>query len=192
MNKRIAFFDLVILLFGVIVLNACGSSVNTVAPVQSGVPYPPPQVSPEAITSSKSEPSPPVSVQLILSKAPKLNEVVELDCVINSIFDAANTTVLPEFPGSVVIVSGGMNWTGDLKADTPITLKSTIKIVAEGQVTLMVKASSLQANGDVWADAAYIYLTVSTEAGTVGFPTTENPYPASQPVETPPATTPQR
>ena len=176
MKKSMLWHGLSAILIVAMVLAACTSPSSTPTP----------------IISASSEPSPPITVKLILSKAPMLNEEVELDCIVNSIFDAVDTTVSADFPDSVVIVTGQLDWKGDLEANNPVTFNTTIKIVKEGQVTLKVKAASVQSNGDVWADAAYIYLTVKQDAGFVGFPTLEQPDQGVQQVETPPATTPQK
>ena len=150
----------------------------------------PPPATPGPVISAPSNPSPPITVKMILSKAPKLNELVELDLIVASIADASNTTVSFEFPDSVVFETGKLDWKGELKTKEPLTLKTTIKITKEGQITLKAKAASVQSNGDVWADAAYIYLTVTQNAGMVGFATRKGPNQGKKRVEKPPSTNP--
>ncbi len=185
MLRRLTTFFLVMVFICSGLLAGC-NSLSTSTPG----PNPTPAATPGPVVSKPSDPSPPITVKMTLSKAPRLNETADIVMVVNTIADTPDTTVSYEFPDSVVFESGSLNWKGDLKQKEPLTLKATIKITREGQLTLMGKASSKQSNGDVWADAAYIYLTVHKDAGFAGWATQENPNQGKQPLPTPPSTNP--
>jgi hypothetical protein len=185
MPHRLNDFVSLLVLVCIGLLAGC-APLPTSTPAQTSIPV----ATPGPVISAPSDPSPPITVKMILAKVPRLNEVVELDLVINSIADAPATTVSYDFTDGVVFESGSLDWKGDLKTKDGLTLKTTIKITKEGQITLKGKALATQSNGDVWADAAYIYLTVTKDAGFVGFATPENPSTGKQQVVTPPATNP--
>jgi len=176
--------------FFMLALFICSSLLASCEPLVIPTPGQTPAATPGPVVSAPSDPAPPITVKMILSKAPKLNEVVDLELDVAAIADAAGTTVSYDFPASVVFESGSLDWKGDLKQKEPLVLKAQIKITQEGQVTLKGRARSPQSNGDVWADAAYIYLTVTKDAGIVGFPSEKNPNQGQQPLPTPPATNP--
>jgi len=174
----------------VLAIFMCCSPLAGCSPLLTSTPGQTPAATAGPVVSAPSDPAQPIMVKLILSTAPKLNEVVDLELDVQSIADAAATTVSYDFPASVVFESGSLDWKGDLKQKEPLVLKAQIKITQEGQVTLKGSARSPQSNGDVWADAAYIYLTVTKDAGMVGFPSIKNPNQGQQPLPTPPATNP--
>jgi hypothetical protein len=155
---------------------ASAASVNpAVAPPQPETPEtaePAPPEQPEAsgpVESAPSGPSTPISARLILSKAPRLNEQADLTFVVTSILEAPGTTATIILPDGAVLVDGDLEWSGDLAPDQPQTLHATIMFEREGNWILEAKALSPLDNGDVWGDAAYIYLNVTEEAGHVGF-----------------------
>jgi hypothetical protein len=162
----------------------CGSATAIIPEVASPQPEasetvesaPPEQ--PEAsgpIESAPSEPSTPITVRLILSKAPRLNEQAELTFIIASVSEAPGTTATITLPEGAVLVEGDLEWSGDLVAEQPQTLQVTIMFVSEGNWTIEAKALRPLDNGDVWGDAAYIYLYVSEEVGHAGFSTEPPP-----------------
>ncbi len=114
--------------------------------------------------------STPITVRLILSKAPRLNEEADLTFIISSIYDAPNTQASLTLPEGAVLTSGAATWSGDVKANEPQVLSGRIMFTTEGNKTLVAKALCDVASGDRWGDAAYIYLNVTQEAGYVGFP----------------------
>ena len=121
------------------------------------------------IESELSDTSTPITVKLILSKAPRLNELAELTFIISSIKNAHDTKATITIPDGTVLISGDLEWVGNLDANIPKTMKATIKFVTEGNKTLEAKALYELGNGDIWGDVAYIYLYTSIEAGHVGF-----------------------
>jgi hypothetical protein len=143
------------------------------------------------IVATSSDPSTPITVKLILSKAPRLEEPADLAFIVSSVLDAPGTTVEILLPEGSVLVDGNLNWSGDLAANQPIQLQATMKFVKEGNWTIEAKARRDLENGDVWADAAYIYLHVTENTGQVGFSTQPPPELGEQEVPTPPGVEPQ-
>jgi len=85
-----------------------------------------------AVPSTPSE-NFPMTVQLDISKAPRLDEPVELTWIVNSIRDIAEAngqvkfylmegTDRVEVPVDDILVEGDLSWEGSLKEDTPIQL----------------------------------------------------------------------
>jgi hypothetical protein len=121
------------------------------------------------IVSAPSDSSTPITVQLIISTAPRLNEQADLTFTITSVKDAPNTTATITLPEGTDLISGDLEWIGDLIAYEPHTMQATIMFVTNGNKTLEAKALCDIGNGDVWGDAAYIYLNTMIEAGHNGF-----------------------
>lgn len=136
-----------------------------------------PSKSAQPIESAPSDAATPITTRLVLAKAPSVNETVALTFTISSILDAPGTSATIILPEGAVLVAGDLAWTGDLKANEPQTVAATISFEREGKWTIEGKALHEVGNGDVWGDAAYIYLTVSDDAH-FGFPT-ESPADAS-------------
>jgi len=137
------------------------------------------------VESAPSDPSTPITVRLILSKVPQLNELVDLTFIVSSVLDAPNTTATILLPDGAVLVDGDLEWAGDLAANELQILKASFKFITEGNWTIEGKALRPLDNGDVWGDAAYIYLHVSEETSHLGFPT--EPPPPSSDAETVPS-----
>ncbi len=145
------------------------------------------------VESSRSgDVSSPITVKLILSKAPRLNEEADLTFIISSIYDAPGTQASLTLPEGAVLTSGAATWSGDVKANEPQVLSGRILFTTEGNKIIEAKALCDVASGDRWGDAAYIYLQVTQDAGYVGFPQSPNEiHPAVQQAGTPPAGVPQ-
>ena len=145
----------------------------------------------EPIVSTSSDTFTPITSKLILSKAPRLEEPADLTFIVSSVLDAPGTTAEILLPEGAVLVGGVLSWAGDLVADQPVQLQATIKFVKEGNWMIEAKARHELENGDVWADAVYIYLNVSENSGQVGFSTQPPSEPGKQEVPSPPAVDPQ-
>jgi hypothetical protein len=142
------------------------------------------------IESAPSDPSTPITARLILSKVPKLNEVVNLTFTFSSVLDAPGTSAAILLPDGAVLVDGDLEWAGDLAANNPQSLQARFKFITEGNFTLEAKALRPLDNGDVWGDAAYIYLHVSEESSHVGFSTEPPPYSSDKEAPSPPSVNP--
>jgi hypothetical protein len=126
---------------------------------------------------------------LILSKIPVLHEQVDLTFNFSSVRAAPGTTAEFVLPKGVALVEGNLSWSGDLLPDEMRTMFVTIEFVEEGNWTIEAKARYELENGDVWGDAAYLYLFVSETVSHSGFSTQQPqessvedaPIPASEP-----------
>jgi hypothetical protein len=130
---------------------------------------------------SAGEVSTPISVLLILSRAPRLNEPAQVTLVITSTLDAPGASAEIVLPPGAVATAGALRWTGDLRAQQAQRLEATIKFEQEGNWTLAGKALRPAGGNNVWGDMAVIYLHVTRAAGQVGFPPEPNaPHDAGQ------------
>jgi hypothetical protein len=126
------------------------------------------------LESNPSNTSSPIIVKLILSKPPRLNEQAKLTIKIFSIFDAPDIKAFLILPEGTNLIDGEREWTGALKANEMKTLYATIMFITEGDKTIQAKAHYYLDNGDVWGDAAYLYLNTTKESGKVGFSSQQN------------------
>jgi|GEM_PF-3509651 len=174
-----------LLLLASMLLVACGGTVAEPTPAASPTSpapaaatatspaAPPPSPSPVPagpITSEGSgDTSTPITTRLALSHAPLLEETATLTFTMRSVTPAATTNATITLPSGAKLVSGTLEWQGELAPDEPQTLTATIRFVEEGNWTLEAKALSPQETGDVWGDASYIYLYVSATDSHPGF-----------------------
>jgi len=142
-----------------------------------------------SIESAQSDASTPITVKLILSTAPRVNEKAELMFIISSPRDAPNTKATITLPDGTDLIIGELEWVGDLRANEPQTMKATIMFTTEGNKTLEAKALCDLGNGDIWGDIAYIYLNTTREAGHSGF-SPQQPTISTGAEQNPPAITP--
>jgi hypothetical protein len=79
-------------------------------------------------------PSTPIKVDLSISHAPAVNAVANLTCTVSSTKDAPNTTAQVKLPEGASLVSGSLNWQGNLKANEPVSFsaKSCLEKLARG------------------------------------------------------------
>jgi hypothetical protein len=163
----------------IVVISALAVGCDSTAAISTEAAPPQPETSETAepeqpetsgpVESAPSSPSTPISTHLILSKAPRLNEQADLTFTVTSIVEAPGTTAAISLPEGAVLVEGDLEWSGDLVPEQPQTLQATIMFVREGNWIIEAKALCPLDNGDVWGDAAYIYLYVSEEEGHAGF-----------------------
>jgi len=115
-------------------------------------------------------PSSPISVDLEMEKAPRLEEAVTLTCTVKSIgYDGPASTASIELPEGAVLVNGDLKWEGDLKADIPIQFTATIKFVKEGYWKIKAVANRVVNEYSIWGDMDSIFLRVTEESGEFGW-----------------------
>lgn len=129
----------------------------------------------ETVESMPSDASTPITVKLILSKAPRLNEQAELTFIISTISDSPSVNATIVLPEGTSLINGNLKWSGAIKATESHTMKATIMFVSEGNKTIEAKALYAVDNGDVWGDSAYLYLNTTATSGKNGFSTEQNP-----------------
>jgi hypothetical protein len=174
-----------IILLSIWVFSGCAGQ-----PTESSDTAIPPTDATGPIIATSADPSTPLTVELILSKAPRLEEPADLSFTISSVLDAPGTTAEILLPEGAALVDGNLTWSGDLPANQPVQLQATMKFVEEGNWMIEAKARHELESGDVWADAAYIYLHITENKGQVGFATQPPPELGEQEVPTPPAVEP--
>ena len=111
----------------------------------------------------------PLTARLVLSHAPRLNELAQVTLIVTSTLDAPGATAEIVLPPGAVATAGALTWTGDLQAQQPLRVQVTIKFTQEGNWTLLGKALRPAGGKDVWGDMSVIYLHVTREAGQAGF-----------------------
>ena len=144
------------------------------------------------IIATSSDPSTPIIFELILSKAPRLEESAELTFTISSVLDAPGTKAEILLPDGAVLMDGNLTWSGDLVANKPVQFQATMKFINEGSWIIEAKARHELESGDIWADAAYIYLHITENKGYVGFPTQPPSEPGEQEIPSPPGVEPEQ
>ncbi len=133
----------------------------------------------------------PMTVQVDIPKAPRLDEAVELTWTINSIRDIADVNGWVNFrrmegaeevevPAEDILVEGDLNWEGSLKKDTPVQLSAIIRFPAEGDWEIEARARSPEQEGGC-ADG--LFLNVGKEKGRWGW---VEPHEKERPLQPPP------
>lgn len=133
----------------------------------------------------------PMTVQVDISKAPRLDEAVELTWTIKSIRDMAEVngwvnfrrmegTEEVEVPAEDILVEGDLNWEGSLKKDIPIQLSAIIRFPEEGDWRIQARARAPEQEGGC-ADS--LFLNVGVEEGRWGW---VEPHEKTRPPQPPP------
>jgi hypothetical protein len=140
---------------------------------------------------SASSTSSPITVELAMSKAPRLNEPAMITCIVKSVFPAPNSVAQVELPSGATLIDGNLSWQGDLEPGSPVQLSGTIKFIEEGKWTIKAFAKYIIDDNSCWGDGEYIYVTVTKDTGKFGFTTetsssAEKNEKSPQPGETPP------
>ena len=160
-----------------LLLSACGYNLNN----QPGAATPV-SLSEEPLTTtntqalvsigtsiSSSSSSTPLKIGFVMAKAPALNEPVSIKATITSALDLPDTTAQLEIPSSAVLVSGTLNFEGDLKKNEAAEFEAIIKFVKEGNAIVRAITTKVISQDEVWGDAAYIYLSIGKESSHFGF-----------------------
>jgi hypothetical protein len=164
-----------ILLTGALVLVACSQATSVASPSPRVVTPTAGDVSTSPIYGrSTGEISTPISVLIVLSNAPRLDEPVQVTLIITATEDAAGTTAEILLPPGATAVDGVLSWTGDLPARQSRRLEATVTFSQEGNWTLVGRALRPAGGRNVWGDMAAIYLHITRQGGQVGFPSQPN------------------
>lgn len=108
--------------------------------------------------------STPIQVELSMSKAPLLNTPVSLTCTLTLLPGfpiAENTTAEIKLPESVALISGNLNWQGDLKPGEPVSFSPEIIFNEIGHWTITAAAGG---------DLVTIYLDIGADHSQFGWP----------------------
>ena len=119
--------------------------------------------------SPETAPSTPLVVRLRMDRAPGTNQEATVVLDVQAYWDAPGTTAEIELPPEAQLLSGELNWEGDVKVNQPVQLAVTIVFTREGEHTIRGSALRPVDDGMVWGDADHIYLTVKEQSGQFGF-----------------------
>lgn len=117
-------------------------------------------------------PSSPIKVVLSISKLPLLNEPVEITCNVTSRSNAPNSTTKIKLSKGSSLISGDLQWQGDLVANTPVAFSAQIVFQELGHHTIEAGASCIIDDKNSWGDLDAIYLDIGRENSTFGWPVT--------------------
>lgn len=126
-----------------------------------------PQCAPSGGEATPPNETVPIGVDLEMSKAPKLNEIVELTCTVSSVFDwdMPNCVANVELPNGAVKVDGDLSWSGAIEKDIPVQFSATIKFVEEGVWVIEATATEFLDDDNSWGDITAICLNVTEDQG---------------------------
>jgi hypothetical protein len=102
----------------------------------------------------------PITIKLTQSKIPLVNEETILHFEVNSIFDAPETTVKIILPPNVKLITGSLERTIDLHANTPESFEVTIKFTQPGDFKITASAHKVIDKDNSWGDMDVLYLTI--------------------------------
>jgi len=107
-----------------------------------------------------SDASTPITIELTQSKIPLVNEETTFHIEINSIFVAPGTNVKIILPKNVELISGSLERTIDLQANTPESFETVIKFTQPGNYKITASAHKIIDQENSWGDMDVIYLTI--------------------------------
>jgi hypothetical protein len=113
----------------------------------------------------------PITVNLEISKAPRLNETAIIKLLIHSAVNADNTEGAIELPDAAIKIEGDIYWKGNLAQGVNVELVSKIKFVKEGNWEIKGYAKHEINKENYWGDVDYIYLNVTEASGSFGYKT---------------------
>jgi len=121
------------------------------------------------------EPSSPIKVELSISELPVLNEPVALTCDVTSCNDASNSTAQIKLSDGASLISGNLEWQGNLEANIPVSFSAQIVFERTGHQTIEAIASHVIDDKNGWGDLDVIYLDIGIESSTFGWPVSPVP-----------------
>ncbi len=150
-RKIIGFFALILAFSSIIALagaecNVCQNKVGTVTRGQT------------------SELATPITLVASISRIPVVGEEAVIAVTLTSIFDAPGTSFSIKLPEGAELVSGVAAGTIDLAANSPRTIKTTIKFTKPGDYRIGVSALHAVDASNSWGDVKTLYLTIGASA----------------------------
>lgn len=113
--------------------------------------------------------SSPLNVKLSISKVPTLNEQIKVTCLVDSIFNAPNTSAEIILPEGAVLVNGSLSWQGNIEADNSFSFSVWIMFEKAGNWTIKANARHIIDKENWWGDNDYVYLNVGADFSSMGF-----------------------
>lgn len=113
-------------------------------------------------------PAPPLEVSLSLSDKPLLNTQVTLTMTIISIMDASNASANFHIPDGFELVSGNLEWQGNLTTNEEKTIEVIVKSIAIGYHQLEGECQFLRDGDMMVADSDILYVEVMEDDAIIG------------------------
>lgn len=129
----------------------------------------------ESQPTSEEAPSSPIDLEMSLSSAPSLDQSAELTCIVTSVFDAPNATILVTLPEGFILVSGDLSWRGNISENGKIEINAGIKAVRVGNWTIKATAGYPFAGDSWYGDVDSVYVSVSETSAYIS----ETPFPSN-------------
>ena len=114
------------------------------------------------------EPSSPLQAKLSLSENPLLNKPVTLTLSFKSIIDAPNTFAKIILPNEFEVVSGNLEWKGDLSKDIEQKIETQVKATKVGYYQLHGSAFSRQGESYYFGDVGTIDVEITPDNAIIG------------------------
>lgn len=118
------------------------------------------------------EPSTPIQTEVSIDYLPPLGKAATLTCKASSVRDAPGTRVWIALPPETQVLSGELEWKGDLPANKTIQLVASIAFNSVGDKKIDCRAfRPIDENNawSAWADASPIYLSVGNTQTILGY-----------------------
>lgn len=151
------------------------------------LPITPSPTSVKQVKSAASNTSTPITGRLILTKIPLLNEKTILTFIFSSTIATSNTHSTITLPQGAILLDGTLEWQGNLEPNQNQFLQVKIMFVEEGNWTLKGNVLNPFESGDIWGDAAHIYLYVAEDRSHIGFSNTTPTQSVNEGVPPPPS-----
>jgi hypothetical protein len=132
------------------------------------------------------EPSPPIRVELSMSRVPKLGKAEDLIFTVSSIRNAANITATITLPEGAVFTDDTLNstrnlsWHCSLNANESATFTYEIMFTETGKWSIEGSAGQHTADNPIPGDLDIIYLTIGTTKSEFGWPPSDPVVPVQQ------------
>ena len=114
-------------------------------------------------------PSTPINAALSIDSYPPVGQPATLTCEISSVLEAPGTTAQIELPANARLLSGDINWQGDLVAGESVEISAKILFEVEGDAAVFCRAIRVIDAENSWGDLAELYLSIGQEDSQAGF-----------------------
>src|SRR5262245_36882952 len=115
--------------------------------------------------------STPLSVRLLATKAPRVNEAINLVLQVHAFQDAPGTIAEIQLPAGAKVLSGATLQKLDLIAGQTAEVAASVVFAQGGELSITGRALKGVSLQTTWGDSDSLYLTVGNNAGKLGFKT---------------------
>ena len=111
----------------------------------------------------------PIRALAAMDKIPLLNEPVQISCTLTSFIDAPGSTAQIELPDTAKLVSGDLNWQGNLQAGEAVEFGVTAVFETQGNTSVSCRVHNQLDAENSAGDLATVYLNVGATRSLEGF-----------------------